>query len=423
MFKNIFSTNTFKQSRITVIGTLLNGALGALFYISIARFLGPYNFGLLIVSITTLTLLADIVDFGTNTGLVRFVSANISTNKDKAMQFLKLSLEVKFLAWILVLILGLFFSPFIAETIFNKKELTDPLRLVMFGVGGALLFSFATAALQSFQKYFTWSLINIFTNLFRLIFILVLFYNQQLTLSSGLVVYLLLPFFGFSLTLLFIPIKKILTVRNEFSVAKEFFGYNFWVALFVIVAAISSRIDTFLIARLLAPKEIGLYGAASQLVQVMPQIIGAIGVVIAPKFASFINIKQMLIYFKKLQLMVIILAVVSLLAIPLSFYFIPIAFGAQYKEAIVPFVILFSAMLIFLISLPIHSSIIYYFSKPQLFVGINLGHLLLVTILGYVLIPTFGVIGASITVFVGMVFNLIIPLVWFLLNINKHQKV
>lgn len=422
MFKEIFSTATFKQSQITIIGTIVNGILGALFYILVARFLGPASFGLLTVSIATLTLLSDILDFGTNTGLVRFVSLNISSNKEKAIRFLKLSLIVKIVVWSLVLSLGLFLSPFIAERVFNKKELTDPLKLVMFGVGGALLFSFATSALQSFQKYFIWSFINILTNLLRLVCILVLFFNNQINLFSGLTVYLLFPFFGFSLTLLFIPTKSIILVKDEFKVAKEFFGYNFWVAVFVILAAISARLDTFLIGRLLSAKEIGLYGAASQLVQVVPQIVGAIGIVIAPKFASFVNIKQMLVYFKKLQVMVLILSAVGLIAIPISIYFIPFAFGILYSGAIAPFIILLFAMLIFLISLPIHSSIIYYFGKPQIFVWVNLGHLLLISILGYLLIPTLGVVGAAVTVFIGMVFNLIIPLVWFLFNVTKYNK-
>lgn len=422
MFKEIFSTATFKQSQITIIGTIINGTLGALFYILIARFLGPASFGLLTISIATLTLLADILDFGTNTGLVRFVSANISSNKEKAIRFLKLSLIVKIVVWILVLFFGFLLSPFIAENIFNKAELTDPLKLVMFGVGGALLFSFATSALQSLQKYFIWSFINILTNLLRLICILLLFFNHQLNLFSGLSVYLLLPFFGFSLTLLFIPTKSIILVKDEFKVAKEFFGYNFWVAIFIILAAISARLDTFLIGRLLSPQEIGFYGAASQLVSVVPQIVGAIGVVIAPKFANFVSIKQMLIYFKKLQIMVLILSGIGLVAIPISIYFIPFAFGILYSEATVPFIILFFAMLIFLVSTPIHSSIIYYFGNPKLFVWVNLGHLLFVALLGYLLISNFGVIGAATTVLLGMVFNLIIPLIWFMQKINKHQK-
>ncbi len=419
MLKGIFSTATFKQSQITVAGTIINGVLGAAFYILMARFLGPFNFGLLIVSVATLTLIADIVDFGTNTGLVRFVSSNISENKEKAWRFLKLSLEVKLAVWSVVLISGIILAPFIAGKIFNKAELEMPLQLVMLGVGGALLFSFATAALQALQKYFTWSAVNISTNFLRLVFILILFFYQSLNLTSGLLVYLLLPFFGFSLTLLFIPAKKILKVKEELSVSKEFFKFNFWVALFTIVAAISARLDTFLTARLLSAQELGFYGAANQLVSVVPQIVGALGVVAAPKFASFVNIKQMVVYFKKFQLMVVGLSLLGLLAIPLSLYFIPLLLGPKYTETMLPFIILLFAMLIFLISVPVHNSIIYYFGKPQFFVWLSLGHLLIISILGYLLILSYGVIGAALTVLTGMLFNFLVPLGWFLIKIRQ----
>lgn len=419
MLKSILSTATFKQSQITIVGTIINGILGAAFYILLARFLGPYNFGLLTVSVAVLTLTADILDLGTNTGIVRFVSSNLVSNREKALKFLKLSLEIKFIVWLLVLIFGIALAPVIADKIFNKIELEQPLRLVMFGVGGALLFSFATAALQSFQKYFTWSWVNISTNLLRLLFILLLLFYGQLNLMSGLIVYLLLPFFGFSLTLFLIPVKKIFMVKNELTLAKELFSYNVWIALFALVAAISARLDTFLIARLLSPQEIGIYGAANQLTQVVPQIISALGVVAAPKFASFTNLKQMLEYFKKFQLMTIGLLFSGLLAVPLAYYFIPLVYGPKYQGAILPFIILLSAMLVFLISVPVHNSIIYYFGKPQIFVWISIGHLLIISLLGYFLISNFGVIGAASAVFLGMLFNFLVPLGWFLIRIRK----
>ncbi|MDD5415781.1 MAG: oligosaccharide flippase family protein [Candidatus Daviesbacteria bacterium] len=419
MLKVILSTATFKQSQITVIGTIINGCLGALFYIVLARFLGPYSFGLLTVSVASLTLIADIVDFGTNTGIVRFVSSSLASNRDAALKFLKLSLEIKIVVWILVLAGGIILAPFIADKIFNKTELVMPLRLVMVGVGGALLFSFATSSLQAFQKYLTWSFVNIFTNFLRLLFILLLIFYQQLNLTSGLLVYLLLPFFGFSLTLFFIPARKIFQVRGEFGVAKQFFKFNFWVAAFTLVAAISSRLDTFLIARLLSPKELGIYGAANQLVQVVPQIVSALGIVAAPKFASFVSIAQMIQFFKKFQLLVLGLAVLGSLVILISYLIIPFIYGGQYKEAVLPFIILFLAMLVFLISVPVHNSIIYYFGKPQVFVWVSIGHLLIIGFLGYLLVSNYGVVGAAVSVLAGMIFNFLIPLGWFLMKVRR----
>ncbi len=422
MLQSITKTATFRQSQITIIGTIINGILGAVFYILLARFLGPADFGLMIVSITTLTMIADIVDFGTNTGLIRHVSASLTLDREKSFKFLKLAIEFKLAVWIAVLLLGFFLSPAIAKIIFNKEALATPLRLVMIGVGGASLFSFASSALQAFQRYFIWSAVNITINFLRLIFILLLFFSGNMNLFSGLISYIVMPFLGFSTALLFLPISKILLVKNESSAAKQFFHYNFWVAVFTIIAAVSARLDTFLSARLLTSFDIGLYGAASQLVSVIPQLDSALGVVVAPKFASFQDNKQMLTYLKKIQLLVTGFAFLGILAIPLAVYLIPIIFGQQYGQAITPFIILFFAMLIFLISLPVHTSIIYYFSKPKVFVWVSIGHLLIIGFLGYFLISTHGVIGAAITVLIGMIFNFLTPLTWFLYKLRKGDR-
>lgn len=421
MLKSIFSTATFKQSQITITGTLLNGVLGALFYIVLARFLGPSGFGLLTIALTTLVLVADIADIGTNTGLIRFVSSNLSSNKDKAYAFLKLSLEIKLIAWGIFFLLLYILTPFLATQVFHKTELILPLKLVAFGVGGALLFTFATSALQAFQKYFLWSLINIFTNSLRLFLILFLGYFSLLNIESSLIVYMALPFFGFFLALFILPARKFLVSKEEFSLSKELFKYNIPVAIFTIIAAFSARLDTYLSAALLSTKELGIYGAANQLVQIMPQLVSALGLVSAPKFASFQSNSQMLAYFKKFQIFVLGLMLLGILTIPVSAYLIPILFGLPYQEAVMPFIVLFLAYLVFLFSIPLHHSIIFYFGRPDVFIWVSLGHITIIGGLGYFMISNFGIMGAAITVLIGMIFNFLYPLIWLLIRLRENE--
>lgn len=419
MIKSIFKTATWKQSQITIIGTLINGALGALFYVALARFLGPSNFGLLTIALTTMVLIADIADIGTNTGLIRFVSSNLARESDKAYRFLKLSLEIKLIAWAISFLIIFTLAPYLATDIFHKKELILPLRLVAFGIGGALLFTFATSSLQAYQKYFLWSIINIVTNFLRLILLLALSYYIVLNVENSLLVYMILPFFGFFVALLLLPVRKIFFSKEEFKLSGELFKYNIPVAIFTVIAAFSARLDTYLNAVLLSAREVGIYGVANQLVQIMPQLVSALGLVSAPKFASFGNNKQMFTYFKKFQFFVSGLCLLGILTIPVSTYLIPILFGREYQEAAIPFIILFFAMLIFLLSIPVHHSVIFYFGRPDVFIWVSLGHLLIIGILGFMMISNFGVVGASITVLVGTIFNFLYPLIWVLIKLRK----
>lgn len=403
---------------ITYSGTIINGILGFLFYTVLARDLGPANFGIVTLSITTLTLLGDIFDFGTNTGIVRFVPKSWQENKETAFKFLNLSLVIKLTSGIILLLTGFIASPLIANLIFQKPELIWPLKLSFIGAAGMLLFTYATASLQALQKFFAWSYVNILTNLFRLLVIILLIYVSALNVTSTLLTTILLPVFGFCLALFILPTTKIFKAKNLKTIWPELSKYNLQIALFTIVAAFSARVDTFLIAKLLPASDIGIYGIATQWNLVLPQLVGALGVVVAPKFASHTNKKDMLTYFKKLQLLVLGLSGLVLLGIPVAYFLIPLILGSEYIPAFPIFSILLISNLIFLISVPVHNSIFYYFSQPKLFIYLSVLHLTVILGLGYFMILNFGLIGAAITVVIGTTLNFLIPLIWFLNKIR-----
>ena len=421
--RNIIATSTFRQSSITFIGTVINGALGAAFYIVVARFLGPSLYGILSISLVTLTLVSDIGDLGTNTGLVRFVAKYINSDLDKAYRFLKLGLKVKLFLGFMIIILGWVLAPVIANNIFFKIELTTPLRIAFIGSAGYLLFTFATSVLQALQKFWAWSGLQIASNGLRLILILLIFYFSLLGVNSTLILNTVLAYLGFLVGLLLLLPNKFLKVNKETSVAKELFHYNKWVTLFSIASAFGARLDTFISARLLTSTEVGIYAAASQLVQIVPQIVVAISTVVAPKMAGMKNLKELITYMKKVQIMVIGLACLGLISIPVVIYIIPLLYGNAYLGSVPVFIILLIGMLAFTISIPVHNSIFYYFSYPKFFFYLSAVHLTLVFILGVTLISAYGVIGAAITFSLGQLFNFIVPLIWVLRRINQSKVI
>lgn len=413
MIKKIWQSATLKQSSITMIATVINGGLGALFYILAARFLGPEEFGVVAVSISFLTMISDIADLGVNTGLVKFVSFYSKKNSNKAYKFLKLGLEIKVAVFLIVGITGVIVSPFLAKMVFNKEQLTFPLQLAFLGLGGSLLFSYITSSLQSMERFIFWGSINILSNLLRLTLIILLFQGLVLNVNSTLLTYISVTFLAFFAGIFFLPFKEIISEKNEKSVFPEMFGFSKNVAIFIVISAVSSRLDTFIGAKLLTSFEIGIYAAANQLTSFFPQIISAIGVVVAPKFASFDSLSKMMIYFKKLLLLVTGISVLSLFIIPLGAFFIPLIYGSGYTQAFPVFAVLILAMIVFLISVPIHNAIIYYFGKSDIFIWISIGNLIIMAFGSYFLIQGFGLIGGAYAVLAGTVFNLIIPAIFF----------
>lgn len=405
--KKLFTYSTF-----TGFTAIINGGLGALFYIFLARTLGPADFGIITLSVLVLTLIADIADLGTNTGLVKFVSSHYKYDRKQALQFLKLGLEIKFITWLFVLFGGYLAIPFIAEVVLNQKDLISYLRLSLIGVGGALLFTFITSSLQSLQRFHSWGFILILTNLARLIIIILVSLTYILTPFDALITYISIPFLGFLIGLFLLPTREIIISKDEFSLINRFFSYNRWVALTIFITAFSSRIESFIVARFLPISDVGIYNSANQLVAIIPQIVSALGIVIAPQIAAMTDEKTMFQFYKRIQLMVIIGALFGLIGIPLSYVIIPLIYGYTYMEAIPIFSILLMAQLLFLIALPIHTSILYFYSRSDFFVWISILHLVLVSVGSYVGLTYIGLIGVALSVLFAMVINVMISFIW-----------
>jgi O-antigen/teichoic acid export membrane protein len=419
--KNVIATATLRQSAITFGGTLLNGALGAVFYILCARVLLPSSFGILSVALSVAMLASSIADFGIDTGVVRYVSYYLTRDKERANKFLKLSLKSKVTAGLLVAILGFFLSEAVARYIFQKPELAGPFRIAFIAVFATLVFGFVVGYLKSLQKFFYWSLIQVGANLIRVLIITSLFLLGALTVGGALWTYTATLLIGFVIGFIFLVPKDFLKVKKEFSVSSELFHYSKWVASFTLISALSSRLDTFISARLLSSSELGIYAAANQLVYIVPQIVGALGTVIAPKMSGM-GAERVVNYLKKTQLLVLGLAFLGVLAAPVVALFVPIIYGQAYSAAIPPFLILLASMLVFLISVPVHNAIIYYYSYPKLFFYLAICNFLIILLLGWVLISRYGIIGASASVLVGTVFNFIIPVIWIWRRIKIDQS-
>lgn len=414
----IIRTKTFSQTLVTSFGTIVNGVLGLFFYVLAARYLGPSKFGIFSISVTAVALIASIANFGVDTGIVRFVGSYINSDKQKALKFLKAGFYIKVVSSLLVIILGWYLVPFAAIKFFQKSELIFPLRLSLIGVGSALLFSYVSSAVQALQRFWVWSGLNIFSNLLRLLATIGLFALGLFSVQSALSVYIIFPFLGFLVGLFFLP--NFFKVKKERAVLSEFLKFNGWVAAFTIIAAIASRLDTFLSARFLTLVDVGIYSVAVSLSGFIPQVVFAIGTVVAPKLASFTSKADALKYLKKLQLFVIGIGVFGVvIGIPLSHLVIPFFYGGEYVLSIYPFIILLVAQAIFLISIPVHTAIIYYFSYPKLFVYITLINFLILLVGGWYAISIFGYIGAAWIFLIGNISNFVIPFVWVARKFRK----
>lgn len=418
--KHLLKTATFRHSFISFAGTTLTGILGLLFYSYIARTLSPTNYGIFSLSVTTLALVASIANLGTDTGVIRFVAEFAQTNKEKSLKFLKIGLEIKLAIWLVLLFAGWITMPSIVSTFFNKPELIIPFRISLIGVGGMLLSSFSLSALQAYSQFTWWSILNVGANVVRLVTAVVLGVSGVLMVENALWLYGGVLFLLFIVNLFLLP--NFLKVKADASLRKQFLRFNKWVATFTAVSAIGSRMDTYLLARFLNLSNVGTYSVGVNLVSFVTQIVLALGSVVAPKLSAMKDRSTAIKYLAKLQWFVLGLSVAGVsVGIPIGYFLIPKVFGAQYTGSIVPFSILLIGQAIFLLSVPVHMAIMYYFSQPKIFVFTTIFRLVLGFVVALLLIPILGEVGAAISVLVGNISDFVIPGLWVIKEFKKQK--
>ena len=116
------------------------------------------------------------------------------------------------------------------------------------------------------------------------------------------------------------------------------------------------------------------------------------------------------------------ISLLGIISIPVLAFLVPYIFGSEYLGSIPIFVILFLGELIFLISVPVHSAVFYYFSYPRLFFWLSLVHLMITVFGGWYLISLYGALGAAYIVAVGNIVNFLIPLLWVLKKLKIKSK-
>lgn len=411
-----FHTSTFKQSFITTGSTVVNGALGAVFYLLLARILFPADYGSFSTVVASVTLLSSVFDWGTNQGLVKFLRRS-SSSSDRAY-IITLSLGVKLISGLALSLLFAAAAPLIAIHLFHHPELTDGLRFVGLGVLASVLFSFTHSLAQALDKFWLWGGLFITTNLFRLGCLVVLWLIGQTSSQAAIAIYTLVPLLGFFLGLFIL--RPRLSFRVSPRLTADFFQFNKWVTASIIVSAVGSRIDTLLTARLLDLSLVGIYSLSTQMIFILPQISTALGAVAAPKFSSFTTASQNLTYVKKALLLSTALALaVSLGLVPVALLIIRFV-GAGYQASFTPFLILLLAMVVFLSTTPIRDSIMYYYSRPNFFFYQGLVLIFLTITFSLLLIPTLKVLGSSLVILFSQV-TLAALNTGFFFWISKHH--
>src|SRR3989344_5819251 len=383
--KSSFYTATGKDTSIVFIGTLINIIAGGLFFVFVPRILGPSDYGLFSTVIATGLMAASIANFGMDTGILRFVSQN----QRNINPILSLAIKSYLFSGLTTGIVGFLLAPKLAVFL-NHPEITQLLRIAFAGTIFILLTNFFISALQAKKQFYKASIVNLSSNVLRL---LILFVGSYFV-SIGLYFLTLLFFF---VTITSVIIGKIYLPFNfekiEKSQTKNFFKYNFWIAMALIISAIP--FDNYYLLKLSGPFQTGLYAAPFKILTFAYQFGGNFTRVLASRFASFDSDQKAILFAKKATVFPIIFAT-GFLIIMIFSPFIYLLIGPEYIGSSQILIILSLGFIFFFFETIPSSIILYYFGKSKIsFLITAVRYLFFIILLG-LFVPTQKAAGAAI---------------------------
>jgi O-antigen/teichoic acid export membrane protein len=358
--------------------------------ILISKLSGPEGLGIF----TLVTVNANLSSIFTSFGISSGIGFQASKNDISTRALLKLTWLSSSIQLMLVLIIE------IIVFLISGKFLIWNSSWYLFGFAGIILFltiSISEKYFALYNGYFQLNKYNLIvtaiTGLIVLICSIWLFILKKVPIESILIVFVFANVVQVILLHFFLSYQKKQHNNDNISWKRDLFSYSTIAFFSNCLYFIALRVDYWIIGLFNSKEQLGYYALAvrlSQLIWILPTLLAAL---ILPKVGK--------IDFKNQDLERLIRLVFSfnvfggLILAFSSFYLIPLIFGKEFTRSILPFCLILPGIV--LLSLQIILSA--YFSgkgeiKTNLVTSIVL--LIVIILLDLLLIPRFGIIGASI---------------------------
>ena len=414
MLKRLFYK--FKENEILNKGSsafvfkIIGSLLGYLFLLLATRNSGAEAWGVFALCLALLNITSILSRMGIDVAVLRFI-ASFKSEKAKAKSIYIKGFSFVFPLSICFTLLLFFFSEFIAITIFNKSQLTFYIQVIAFAI---LPFTIIYLNAQSFRGLKKISHFAFFQHvskfLFAIIFFLVISSFTSISVERNI-------FYAFVTALYCVMIistiflKKELVVKQEEKKKspisnKQLIRTAFPMMLSTSILLIMSWADSVIIGIFKAESEIGIYNVAIKLAMISGLVLGAINSIVAPKlseaynngrkkeFALIVKQSTRVIFFSSLPILIFLIVFPEFL---LSF------FGSEFLIGKTTLYVLLIGQIINAFSGSV-GVIMQMTGREKLFQNILIVALIINIGMNFLLIPTYGIIGAAIASSASIVF-------------------
>lgn len=412
--RELITSKVSKDTFVVLLGNIASSSLAVIFTILAARILGPENWGIIAAIGSLITILVAVSDLGLSSALFRFVSKKwVQGARQEAQDVIKTIWTLRFISVLLFASILLIFSDKLAQILL---KINDPQFIVFVALGliGALFIDFQIAESEARQEWRKAAVFISLTNILRVagLFIIGL---ENLNLINVTFAFTSASVVAYMISLLW---QRTSTgfVTNWQKIVREVIPFSGFMGANKIVSSVSSRVDVLILIQMAGAYEAGIYGAANRLAIGVPLILASFATVLAPRFASISNSKDILVFFKRsVGLAGIITAglIVGIIVAPYVVYL----FGPAYERSGVVLQLLFASFIPSAISVPAVNFVIYALKKPQIITLLSVVQLPIILFLNISLIPKIGVFAPVLALSVVNTLTAIVTFfvsIWFL---------
>lgn len=393
--KLIFSA-TAKDTYVLFTGNVGSAFLGFLFTLLVARALSIEEFGVFSAATNLIVIIASLTDLGISSAIINFVSLNIARGRQqKANEFLKAALIIRFLSVLVVSFLIALFAKEVAVRFLATNEISVSYFVAIIPL--TLVFWFILPyALQGYRRFLDSVWVDLSLGIPRVIIGYLIFLFLGLTIVRSLWVYALAAFFPLVLGLALLG-TSFLKTNPRRDIYEKLLKFSGWLGVNRIISSISGRLDIQMLAALAGASVTGIYSIPAKLAAFIVVLSSSFSAVLAPRLAAFENREKEKRYILKATLAMVPITLMVLLWILIARPFITLLFGEKYLDSVVVFRALAASMIPFLLTAPSVTAIVYALKKPVFIGAFSFFQLVAIFLLNFMFIPKYGALGPTLT--------------------------
>ena len=393
-----------KGAAIILLGIIASKFLGYIYRLLVAR-IGPEEYGILTLGLTISFFLIMISTLGLESGILRYLPVFKENNEPgKAKRLIYSSLKIAGLTSILWGVILFMSADYIALSFFKDIRIGIILKILAFSIPFATLRNVIVNISKAYQSTTNEVVAkSIGENLPKIIITAILLFLGYYLLGAA-VAYVGAMIISLTLSMYFVrkqlPDKKVKAEKGN-EIIKEVVKYSWPLIFNSFLIVLISWFDTIMIGIFKSPYEVGIYNAAmptAMLISIFPKAIQSIFLPVLSSTYERENGKENIEKIYRASFKWIFLISILSLAYLVAFAktILHVLFGAEYAGGSLTLIILtigFFAQGLFVFS---SRDLLMLLKKTKLVFILTLTAVLVNIILNFILIPQYGIIGASI---------------------------